>query len=102
MIERRGGQLDLTAIGQLAVQRNHLPQQLHLLVRAASCFSFSLQLLALWRELRQVLVELESQRMNPSQVRPALQVENVAVGKSLGGRGRPNRTDRPRFSYSSL
>ena len=85
------GKLDLPAIGQFPVQRNHLPEQLHLLLEQPLLFVFG-PVAALVAKLGQFFVQLERQRMDPSQVRPALQIEDVALRESLGGPG--GRIDR--------
>ena len=91
MIEGRGRQFDLAALGQFAVQRNDLGQQLHLLVEQPLLFVLG-PVLALVAELGQLVVLLERHRVNPGQVRPALQVENVPLREALGGPG--GRIDR--------
>ena len=71
MVERRGRQLDLAPLLQLAVQRDHLGQQLHLLVQQPLLLLLG-PVLALVAKLGQLRVVLEGQRVDPDQVRPAL------------------------------
>ena len=69
---------------QLAVQRHDLPQQLHLLVQQPLLFLLR-PAAALVAELGQLGVVLEGQRVDPHQVRPALQVDDVLLVESLAG-----------------
>ncbi len=84
VIERRGGQLDLARIGQLAVQRNDLRQQLHLLVEQPLLLLLG-PVLPLLAKLGQLGNDFERERMDPHQVGPALQVENVVLREALAG-----------------
>ena len=82
VIERRGGQLDLSPLHQFAVQRHDLAEQLHLPVQQPLLFLLR-PAAALAAELVQFGVLLEGQRMDPHQVRPTLQIDDVLLVKSL-------------------
>ena len=84
MVEGRGRQLHLPALQQLAVQRHHLPEQLHLLVQQPLLLLLG-PVAALVAELGQLGVVLEGQRVDPHQVRPALQVDEVLLAEPLAG-----------------
>ena len=80
MIEGRGGQLDLAAGGELAVQRNHAGHQLALLGQEPLLLVFGV-VAALRLEFGQVALLLEEQGVNPREVRPDLEVAQVARAK---------------------
>ena len=73
------------------MQRHDFCQQLQLPVQQPLLFGLA-PMFPFVAEFGQVLVLLERQRMNPGEVRPALQIDNVALCKALGGpRGRIDR-----------
>ncbi len=81
MIKGRCRQLELSAGGQLTVQRNHLPQQFELLVEQPLFFVFR-PMLPFAAKLGQVGIDLEGDRMEPDEIAPALQIEHVVRAKA--------------------
>ena len=77
VIVGRRGQLDLAARGQLAMQRDHPRQQLALFVQEPLLLLLGV-VPAFGLELGQLGVLLEEQGMDPRQVRPDLEVAEVA------------------------
>ena len=84
MIVRSGRQLDLSPFGELAVQGDHLGQQVALLVQEPLLLVFGV-VPPLGFERGQLGVFLEQQRVDPGQVRPDLKVAEVAGAESSGG-----------------
>ncbi len=81
MIVRRGGEFDLAAFGQLAVQGDDLsPSRAALLVQEPVFFDFGI-IPPLRLELGQLRVFLEKQGVEPGQIRPDLKVAEVALSE---------------------
>ena len=69
---------------QFPMQRHDLPEQFHLLVQQPLLLLLG-PAAALVAELGQLGVLLERQRVDPHQVRPALQVDEVFLVEPLAG-----------------
>ena len=81
MIEGRRGQLDLSGLGQFAMERNHLSKDVQLFGQEPVFFVLR-ESAALVAQAAQVRVALEYQRMDPGQVKPDLQIAKVALLKT--------------------
>ena len=96
VIVGRRRQLDLPALGQLPVQGDDLGEQLALLVEQPLLLVLGV-VAALGLELGELGVLLEEQGMDPRQVRPDLEVAQVARAEP---RRAPLRRGRPRYDRS--
>ena len=80
MEERGRGQLDLTAVGELAVERDNLPQEGPLLVQKPLLLIFGVTA-PLGFEFGELGVLLKQNRVHPAQVRPDLEVTQIALAE---------------------
>jgi len=94
MVERRRGQLDLPALGKLAVQRHHLPQNLDVPVKQELLVILG-EIAALDLQFLQLGVALEGERVDPGEVEQHLQIAQVALAESSQGLAGGVATRRP-------
>ena len=80
----RRGQFDLARLGEPAVQRQDLPQDLQVLVEHALLFRLR-EVAALGEQFAQGRILLEGERVDPGEVEPDLQVPEVAFAEAAQG-----------------
>ncbi len=81
---RRGRQLNLPALSEPAVQRQHLAQDFEVLVQERRLL-FLREFFALVAQAAQQVVALEGERVDPGEVEPDLQVAQVVGPEAAQG-----------------
>src|SRR5437773_1295580 len=84
MVKRRRRQLDLTALGQLAMQWDQLPENLQVNVQDMLFLGFA-EVLALDQQFTQTGMTVIGQAMNPGEIEPHLQIAEVTLGEAAQG-----------------